>query len=101
MFCVGALHEILLTPIPSHMVGSPTNAEDDVSTPTNVVRLPVKVPRLPNGPGGVQQGTSEAYLGANGKRTLRALRLPELQQSMALLSKRGAILQALTDDAYA
>ena len=105
-FCKEALREILITPVPHHMLkcdngenAGSADAARRASTPVptppagNSALLPPPISHL------LAHG-AESCLTGRGKSILRVLRAPATTGSSQTLTSRERILRALTDDAY-
>ena len=105
LLCVGPLCEMLLTPIPTHMLGAPggdvetADATGAMARPTpsrmegDPALLPLPVSHLLGDNTGV-------HFSRRGKPTLQNIRAPPPVNGVRSLTTRERILRALTDSAY-
>jgi len=104
--CVASLHDMLAAPVPAHLLtrgaengsgeGPPSALPSLASAPLlgDLTSLPPPVSLLLGGDAG-------GWLSSKGKSILRALQAPIANERSHRPSGRGAVLRALTDDAYA
>ena len=102
--CVASLNKTMATPVPAHLLRQadegdaelPSSKPGPITAPQagDLTKLPPPVSRLSGQNAGAQ-------LSDRGKSILRAIQAPATTESPRCLSRREAILRALTDNAYA
>jgi len=104
--CVTSLLTTLSTPVPAHMLQRPVT-DGDGNEPPGECAGPMAAPlagdlgRLPPPVSHILRQGAKGQLSAKGKQILRAIQAPVMNEHSRRLSRREAILRALTDDAYA
>ena len=104
--CVLALTEILMTPVPPHLLTQTAEEGDGDLQPQDRpakqhIALTGDLTKLPPPVSHLSGGGAGARLTNRGKSILRAIQAPQMNRGPCSLPRREAILQALTDDAYA
>jgi len=104
--CATSLRDTLAVPVPAHLLARPTEDEGSRKSPSTkpdrtFAPLLGDLAKLPPPVSHLQRRDTERQLSSRGKLILRALRAPVANERPHHLSRREAILRALTDDAYA
>jgi len=103
--CVDSLCEILLTPVPPHLLLTQQAGGDEAEAPGDKAKsTPLSTrqnaTKLPPPMSHIMGGMSKAQLTSKGKSILRAIMAPQEPEGSGCFSRRETILKALTDDAY-
>jgi len=104
--CASSLHDVLSTPVPAHVLKKGT-ADGGSEKQPNVAPSPAAAPligdlrSLPPPMSHLQGRDAGMQLSRRGKSILRAIQAPVMDGRSHCLTRREAILRALTDDAYA
>jgi len=104
--CVTSLRDTLAMPVPTHLLAQSAEDGND-EKPPEITPGPASAPlvgdltRLPPPMSRILAGDAGRQLSSKGKSILRALQAPVTVEGPHCLSRKEAILRALTDNAYA
>ena len=102
--CIDSLHGLLTTPVPPHILQQTVEEEDDVK-PQHNARDPEAISgdltKLPPPVSSLAGEHTRTRLSDKGESILQAIIMPGVYEGPRCPSRREAILQALTNDAYA